>query len=105
MAFFSFFRTPKPQRFQYKPRFYDPQKERLKDILDKAGSDEKSSSEIAKARISSAFRERRPEKTTYSRQMTNRSNLILVAVIIILFILTYILLTVYLPQFVQLFEG
>jgi hypothetical protein len=105
MSFFSFFRTPKPQRFEYKPRFYDPDKERLKDILDNAGQEGKSSSDLAKARISSAFRERRPGKSSYSRRMTNRSNLILVAVVIILFILTFILLTVYLPRFIQLFEG
>jgi len=102
---FSFFKTPKPQRFQYKPRFYDPQKERLRDILDKADPDGKYSSEVAKARISSAFRERRPGKTSYSRRIANRSNLILVVIIIILFILTFILLTVYLPHFIQLFEG
>ena len=86
------------------PRYYDPQKERLDEILGRKGKDDYSETELAKARISSAFR-RRSGNTEYSKKMAKRSNLLLLAIIVILFALTYLLLTVYLPRFIHLFEG
>ncbi len=106
MAFFSFFRTPKHQRFEYKPRFYDPQKERLEEIIRNAKGEqgEVSQTELAKSRISQSFR-RRTKSTQYTKRAVRRSNMLLLAIIVVLFALTYLLLTVYLPEFVQLFEG
>jgi hypothetical protein len=104
MGFLSFFKTPKPQRFNYMPRYYDPQKERLDGLLGRNKDGEVSQTDLAKARISSAFR-KRSVKSEYSKKMAKRSNLLLLAIIVILFALTYLLLTVYLPRFIHLFEG
>ncbi|MDH3651206.1 MAG: hypothetical protein OEQ53_16085 [Saprospiraceae bacterium] len=104
MAFFSFFKTPRHQKFRYVPRYYDPQKERLEKIVSEAKGENLSDTELAKARISNSFRKRNV-KNAYSKKMTRRSNRLLVIIIIILFGLTYLLLTVYLPRFMQLFEG
>lgn len=104
MALFSFFKTPRHQRFEYKPRFYDPQKERLEEILKNAKGEGISDTELAKSRISSAFR-RRGRGHIDTKKSVRRSNYLLLAIIVILFALTYVLLTVYLPEFVELFQG
>ncbi len=102
MAFLSFFRTPKHQRFKYIPRYYDPQKERIDEILGKNKA--MSETELAKSRISDTFR-RKSHGGTSNKQAVRRSNILLLGIIVILFGLTYVLLTVYLPQFMKLFEG
>ena len=104
MALFSFFKTPRHQRFEYKPRFYDPQKEKLEEILKNAKGESLTDTELAKSRISSAFR-RRSTSSSYAKQAMRRSNFLLLAIIVVLFGLTYLLLTVYLPEFIRLFEG
>ncbi|MDH3245544.1 MAG: hypothetical protein OEM26_13085 [Saprospiraceae bacterium] len=105
MAFFSFFKTPRHQKFKYVPRYYDPQKEQLDKIVAQAKGEGLSDTELAKARISSAFRKRGGGSNEYARRMTRRSNRLLIIILIVLFGLTYLLLTVYLPRFMQLFEG
>ena len=104
MALFSFFRTPKHQRFEYKPRFYDPQKEKLEQIIKQAKGEGVSDTDLAKSRISSAFK-RRTKSHASTKEAMRKSNILLLAIIVILFGLTYVLLTVYLPEFINLFEG
>ncbi len=104
MAFFSFFKTPKHQRFNYIPRYYDPQKERLDEILGKHKGEGLSETELAKSRISSSFR-RKSYRSSANKDAIRRSNILLLAIIVVLFGLTYVLLTVYLPEFMSLFEG
>ena len=104
MALFSFFKTPRHQRFEYKPRYYDPRKEKIDQIVKSARGESNSDTELAKTRISSAFR-RRTKSHISTKQSMRKSNILLLAIIVILFGLTYLLLTVYLPEFIDLFQG
>ncbi len=105
MALFSFFKTPKHQKFNYIPRYYNPQKEKLDEIIANARGDGQSDTELAKSRISSSFKRRGYTSSAYSKNATKKSNYLLLAIIVVLFGLTYMLLTVYLPEFMQQFEG
>ena len=104
MALFSFFKTPKHQRFKYEPRFYNPQKERLEEIIKNAKGESSSSPDMMKSRISQNFR-KRGHSSDYNRNVSRRSNILLLAIIIGLFALSYLLLTVYLPRFIHQIEG
>lgn len=104
MALFSFFKAPKHQKFKYVPRYYDPQKERLEEIIKNAKGEGSSDTEQIKSRISRSFQSR-GSSVSYRSGINKRSNLLLVAIIIVLFAFTYLLLTVYLPRFLQQIEG
>ncbi len=104
MALFSFFKAPRHQKFKYVPRYYDAQKERLEEILKNAKGEGSSETEQIKSRISRNFRSRGSSAGNH-RSQTRRSNILLIAIIIILFALTYLMLTVYLPEFLQQIEG
>ena len=105
MALFSFFKTPRHQKFKYIPRYYDPQKERLEEILANARGESKDEAELVKSRIAASFRRRTGSHRSARSALVTRSNVLLVAIIIILFGLTYLLLTVYLPNFISQIEG
>ncbi len=101
MAFFSFFNRPKHQTFDYKPRFYDPDKEEREARMAKYRRDADDSS-IAKSRISAGFRQR--TKRGYTGTNTRRSNLRLIAILVVLLYMTYYFIQKYLPQIVDLLE-
>lgn len=99
------FSTPKHQRYEYKPRFYDAKKEdlekRLKEIHERkeGGSIEKS-----KARISQGFKNRGSNfaaSSEYRSKQVFRSNMLLLGIIIALIGVTYILLNIYLPEILE----
>lgn len=104
MALFSFFKTPKHQKFKYVPRYYDPQKERLQEILNHAKGEGSSDVDLMKSRISRNF-QNRTGGTSQRSSINRRSNILLIAIIVTLFAFTYLLLTVYLPRFLQQIEG
>ena len=103
MALFRMLKTPKNQKFDYKPRYWDPVKDDLETRLKQAkGTD----TEAMKARISRGFK--RGSSYGYAEQRAlerKRSNKILLITIIILLFLCYLFLTVYLPQIVEMVEG
>ncbi len=101
-----FFKIPKHQQFEYKTRYWDPQKEELQERLKKIEERKTNSVEATKARISSGFRNKGYHHTdsSFRRRQTSRSNLILLAVVVILILLSYMFLTVYLPRIVQMVE-
>ena len=101
MAFFSFFNRPKHQTFDYKPRFYDPDKEDREARMARYRRDADDSG-IAKSRISAGFRQR--TKRGYTGTNTRRSNLRLIAILVVLLYLTYYFIQKYLPQIVDLLE-
>lgn len=106
MALLKFFKIPKHQQFEYKTRYWDPQKEELNERLKRIEERKNNSVEATKARISSGFRSKGYYHTdsSFRRRQTSRSNIILLAVIVFLVFLSYIFLTVYLPKIVQLVE-
>jgi len=100
MAFLKIFRTPNPKRFNFNPRFYNPEEEerqerneRLKKLAEKSpeGMKERISARMRTGGGSAATRETR-------RKAIMRSNLIMVVVLIFLIVLGYGLIQVYLPQ-------
>lgn len=97
MALFKFGKTVKPQRFNYIPRYYDPEKEereaRIKRAMGMAGDNP----EAMKSRILSGFRNRNRGSRKGQQSAARRSNLILIVTLTTLLYLTYILLTRYLP--------
>lgn len=105
--FLKFLKLPKYQRYEYKPRYWDPQKEemekRIQQIKDRQNG---VSAESVRARIASGGIRRGFEATGHRRrQQTMRSNFILIGVIIALLFLAYMLLNVYLPEFEEMLNN
>ncbi len=109
MAFIKFTRVPKHKQFEYKPRFWNPAKEELEERLKRADDLQNNDPEAIKARISSGFRSKGYGYTSreiYSnRRDVKRSNLMLFAIVAILILMSYYLLTTYLPHWASLFES
>ena len=105
MALLRFFKVPKHQRYDYKPRFYDPKKEELQKRLKEIEGVKNGEIEATKSRISKGMR--RGYSTNYQtkRQQMLRSNMILLGVVLVLLLVSYLFLTKYLPQIVQSIEG
>ena len=97
----AFFRMPKHQQFHYKPMHYDPQKEELESRVEQLKDLQEDSLEGAKARIASGIRSSHLGNETYRKQLKRRSAFIFVAVIVMLIILSYFLLSVYLPELMK----
>ena len=105
MAIFNFFRTPKPQRYRYVPRFYDPDKEELEARIKRAaGEKQDQAPEAMKARISAGFKQKSRVDPAYRKQQSKRSNMILFSSIIILLVLAYVLIERYLPTLMEALE-
>jgi hypothetical protein len=104
MALFKFGKTVKHQRFNYIPRFYDPEKEERDARIKAAMGLSDDSPEAMKSRIIRGFRDRKRGARTSHQRAARRSNLILVITLITLLMLTYILLTRYLPAIERALE-
>jgi hypothetical protein len=100
----SMFRVPKHQQFEYKPMYYDPKKEELQERLKQLEELQQQDVEGTKARISSGLRGGYLSDQTYRRNQVLRSNLTLIAVIAMLAILGYFVLSVYLPELTKMLE-
>lgn len=105
MALLRFFRVPKHQRYEYKPRYWDPQKEELQERLDRINQIQGEGTEAMKARISSGLKRGYRGDQRLRKQRAMRSNLILIGVIVLLVLLAYAMLTIYLPGLVESIEG
>jgi len=105
MPLMSFFKKPKHQRFEYNPRYYDPKKEDLETRLRLARNVKEGDPEAIKSRISSGFRRKHSKQKgeTGSSKLLN-TNMRLIAIIVALFAVTYVVLTIYLPQIVKMVE-
>jgi len=90
-----------PRSFNYKPRYYDEEKEafeaRVRSRMQKNDGD----SEAAKTRISSSFREGRRERSKMYKSAAMRSNIILIAVVFGLCFFVYIFLQNHLPTLIE----
>lgn len=99
MAIFSFFKPPKNQSFDYKPRYWDPQKEELETRLKKAELRKEDTIAASKARIANRLRRgNAPYDPRLRQQEVRKANLRLLFIIVLLGFLAYILLNVYLPE-------
>ncbi len=96
-----FFKTPKPQQFEYVPRFYDPEKEALEKRIEQAKACKQGGEAAIKERIRDGLRKSTTYNPRYRKLKADavlRSNLLLLAIVVVLLLLTYMLLTVYLPK-------
>ncbi len=100
MAVFKFFRIPRHQKFNYIPRYYDPEKEAIKERVDQAMKQQDNSAEAMKSRISSGLRRGHGGDHGLRGRYVFRSNLTVVGIIIVLMILSYY----YLPLLISVLE-
>ena len=110
MALFRMFKVPKHQRYEYKPRYWNPEKEDLQERLKRVEEikNQDLNPESVKRRISGSFKSGRgwdPGARTARNQALRRSNIRLLLWIVALFYLAYLILTVYLPRLIELVEG
>ena len=103
MAIFNFFHRPKPKKFGFIPRYYDPEKEERDARLARYKEEEGEVSDM-KSRISSGLRMRRHIDSPDMKQKARRSNLILIMSMTMLVLLAYYVLTKYLPILVEIIE-
>ncbi len=103
MAFFKFIKVPKNQSFQFKPRYWDPEKEALEERLEqiKKRQHKATDPEALKSRISRGFRSGYQQDSSLRSRLVYKSNVRLMLIIILLIILTYYLLISYLPAIIQ----
>ena len=100
----SMFRVPKHQQFDYKPMYYDPQKEELQERLQGLEKLRQGDVDGTKARISSGLRGGYLSDQNYRRNQVLRSNLTLIGIIAMLAVLGYFVLSVYLPELTKMLE-
>lgn len=105
MALLKFFKTPRHQKFEYRPRHWDPRKEELQQRIQQAKARNSGDPEAMKARISSGMRRSFGKENAQARSRgVRRSNMILLGVIGALLLVSYTLLTVYLPEIINMIE-
>lgn len=93
MGAFKAFRLPRNQQFDYKPRFWEQEKEELEQRIKQMQGDDDASTEEIKERISLRFRQKAYSTDIgYRQKQVRKSNLTLVMSIIALSLFCYILL-------------
>jgi len=107
MALFKFLRTPDPSQYDYKPRFWDPEQERIDRRLAELESRKKGrSAEDVKDTLTGSFRSAKrrggsPEHSIMRRTAHRRSNYMLIMIIFVLVLLGYALLSVNLQSVLE----
>jgi hypothetical protein len=105
MAFLKVFRVPKNQKFNYKPRHWDPQKEEFDERRRQAEERRKSGAAGAKARIASEFRRGKGGgDARFRQQQVFRSNMLLFGIVLFLLLTVYVLIQIYMPQLLDLLK-
>ncbi len=92
-----FFKKQKHQRFEYKPRYWDPQKEELEQRVKAAQGMADNDPESIKRRISKNWRRNYKSNSRSSYKSSKRSTIMLLMIIGVLLVSSYYFLTVYLP--------
>ncbi len=103
MGFLRAFKTPKNQKFEYRPRYWDPKKEEWeerKKELDSLQSKD-NSPEAMKSRIAKGIKRGGYGNEAYRSKLVKKSNYRLLIIIAILIVLSYIAIKIYLPQLIN----
>lgn len=101
MAGFRFFKPTQHQQFEYKARYYDAEKEELRDRVRRAQQGSDFSAEDAKQRIVGSFRRKTSGLNAtkgYRSQQVKSSNKRLFMIIALLTIIGYLLFKEYAPM-------
>jgi len=88
MAIFKFFHTPKPKGFNYKPIYFDPEKEEAEKRKKKYSGLQENDPVILEDRMRVGFARSRTQKNS---KAVLRSNLRMSIILIILLFLTYLM--------------
>ena len=104
-GFRRFIKLPKHQKYQYKPRYWDPEKEELHKRLERIEELKRGGSDGMKARIQSGLKRGYLADSRQRTKQTTRSNLVLLAVVVGLLAMVYIFLTTYLPEILEQIDG
>ena len=89
MGFISFNKTPKHQRFNYVPRYYDADKEDLEERV-RLAKGEAGNADLTKSRIRSGFKRRSRAGSTNPSAKTAVRFLLIIAILVLF---TYLILT------------
>lgn len=84
MNFFRSSKTPKPQSFNYIPRYYDPRKEDLERRIKAQQATGADNTEAMKTRIATNLRHRIADSKDFRRRKVVKSNLTIIGIIILL---------------------
>jgi hypothetical protein len=110
MALLRFFKLPRNQKFDYKPRYWNPEKEALEERLSKYKEGNKGDTQAVKTRLARGFKQNKGAGIGYkvSREIrakeARRSNKILMFTIIALVFIAYLLFEVYLEEIIKALE-
>lgn len=99
MALFNFFNQTKHRKFEYIPRYYNPEKEDLENRLRKHQKAEKGSIEDVKLNIQAGLRNRAPRGGGFNLKYS----LLVMLIIAILLLISIYLLSAYMPKFIEIF--
>lgn len=92
MARISFFSLPEHRKFSYKPRYYDPQKEHIKELEEKYGAEKKQPERyIPGMAIRKAYRDGSIQGQTASEGNKLLRRLLVFAGVILAFLVAYFL--------------
>lgn len=90
MGFIKFNKVPKHKRFDYIPRYYDPKKEELEKLVDSYKKTD--DVEATRERIRSGLKNKYRGDQSYRRSQQRSSNIRLISIILILFLVSYLIL-------------
>jgi hypothetical protein len=90
MGMFKFNKVPRHQKFDYIPRYYDPRKEELDDIVNSYKNTK--DTDQTKRRIVSGLRSKQRGDSAYKRKHERSANIRLISIIFLLFVVTYLIL-------------
>lgn len=109
MAIFKMFKVPQHKKFEYRPRYFDPDKEALEKRLGKAEPLDPNDKDAVKARISGAFRRGGYYGTEAYRELKSKQNKSSTKrvwmTLAILILLLFVVLNVYLPALLKMLES
>ncbi len=100
MGIFKVFRLPKHSRYNYIPRYYDPDKEALDERMKKIQLQSEDSAEGMKTRIAAGLR-RGQGDGSLRRKSVLRSNVLILGIIVILVMLSVLFINYYLPRILE----
>jgi hypothetical protein len=101
MALFNFFNKIKHRKFDYIPRFYNPEKEELQNRLGRYQKKEAKGLENTKINIQAGLRKRAPGGGGFNL----RYSLLIMLIIVILLLISIFALSTYLPKFIEVFGA
>ena len=99
MALFNFFNRTKHRRFEYTPRYYNPEKEELVQRLSKYKKENRNEIDDAKINIRAGLRNRAPATGGFNL----RYSMLVMLIAVILLLIAIWLFSAYLPQFIEVF--